>query len=270
MNPPVRAVLFDYGHTLVDFHRTEEALYAAYEQVRARIEAVAYMEVPEILDLIERVARGVDRLVAESYRGQRMEELDPAELFATALGGIGFDLPRDVIDHIVELDHSSFSNSITVEPDVLTILKDLRDAGYRMGLVSNVSLRPDLMRGDLDRLGIGPLLEGSVFSSEAGVRKPDPTIFAQALRRIRAEPAETVFVGDRLYDDVGGAQAAGMRAVLTTQFRHETDPEAKPDAVMAHLRELPAVLSRWGGPPGPRPRAGSRGGQAEEASRTVP
>jgi len=40
---PVRAVLFDYGHTLVDFRRTEEALHDAYEQIRARIEATAYM-----------------------------------------------------------------------------------------------------------------------------------------------------------------------------------------------------------------------------------
>src|SRR5437762_10353892 len=178
---PVLAILFDYGHTIVDFRRTEEALQGAYEQIRARIEAVAYMEVPEILDLIERVARGVDGLVTQSYRERRMEELDPADLFAQALSGIGFDLPPDVIDHIVALDHSSFSNSITVEPAVLEILRGLRERGYRLGLVSNVSLRPDLMRQDLSRLGIGGLLHGSVFSSEIGVRKPDPRIFNEAL-----------------------------------------------------------------------------------------
>src|SRR5437588_9064277 len=182
--------------------------------------AVAYMEVPEILDLIERVARGVDTLVAESYRERRMEEVDPADLFGQALSGIGFDLPRDVIDHIVELDHSSFSNSITVEPEVLDILRDLQGGGYRLGLVSNVSLRPDLMRADLDRLGIGPFLDGSVFSSEIGVRKPEPRIFSEALRRVGAEPEQTVFVGDRLYDDIGGAHASGMRAIQATQFPH--------------------------------------------------
>ena len=56
---PVRSILFDYGHTLVDFRRTEEALHVAYQQIRDRIEAVAYMEVPELLDLIERVAGGI-------------------------------------------------------------------------------------------------------------------------------------------------------------------------------------------------------------------
>jgi len=137
---PVRAVLFDLGHTLVDFTRTQEALHSAYEQIRARIEAVAYMEVPELLDLVERVAGGVDRLVEESYRERRMEELDQASLFREALSAIGFDLPDDTIRHIVHLDHSAWSNSLSVGADVLEVLKKLRANGYAMGLVSIVSL----------------------------------------------------------------------------------------------------------------------------------
>src|SRR6188508_762817 len=109
---PVRAVLFDYGHTLVDFRRTEEALHAAYQQIRDRIEAVAYMEVPELLDLVERVTGGVDRMIEESYASGRLEELDQAVLIRESFAAIGFDLPGDVIDHVVALDHSAYSNSI--------------------------------------------------------------------------------------------------------------------------------------------------------------
>jgi HAD superfamily hydrolase (TIGR01509 family) len=246
---PVRAILFDYGHTLVDFRRTEEALQEAYAQIRARIEAVAYMEVPELLDLIERVARGVDRLVAQSYEERRMEELDMLQLFRETLSGVGFDLPDDVIDHIVQLDHSAYSHSITVEPEMLDVLRGLRESGYRMGLISNVTLLPALMRADLEALGILPLLDASVFSSEVGVRKPEPRIFHAGLERLGGRPGETVFVGDRLIDDASGAQAVGMRAVLTRQFRHEDDPEVAPDAVIDHLRQLPGVLQTWGGPP---------------------
>jgi HAD superfamily hydrolase (TIGR01662 family) len=241
---PVRAILFDFGHTLVDFKRTQDALHAAYQQIRARIEAVAYMEVPELLDLVERVAGGVDSMVAESYEQRRMEEVAQAELLRQAFSGIGFDLPEDVMDHIVALDHSAYSNSITVEPEVLATLERLRQAGYPMGLVSNITLRPDLMRADLERMGVGRYLDATVFSSEVGVRKPDPRIFQEALERLGVEPAETVFVGDRLYDDVSGAQAAGMRAVHTRQFRQEDDPDYAPDAVIGHLSELPEVLER--------------------------
>ena len=155
---PVRAILFDYGHTLVDFRRTEEALHVAYQQIRDRIEAVAYMEVPELLDLIERVAGGIERLVAQSYAEGRMEELDIVATFRETLAGVGFDLPPDVIDHVVALDHSAYSNSISVEPETVAVLGQLGAAGYPMGLVSNVALLPQLMRGDLERLGIAPHL----------------------------------------------------------------------------------------------------------------
>lgn len=248
---PIRVILSDFGHTLVDFRRTQEALHAAYEQIRARIEAVAYMEVPELLDLVERVAGGVDGLVSQSYEQGRMEEVDQAELFREALSGIGFDLPDDVIEHIVALDHSAYSNSITVEAEVLATLDRLRLAGYRMGLVSNISLRPHLMKADLERMGLATYLDAAVFSSEVGVRKPDPRIFHTALERLDASPGETVFVGDRLYDDVSGAQAVGMRGVLTRQFRQEDDPDFAPDAVIGHLAELPAVLERWSTLPAP-------------------
>jgi HAD superfamily hydrolase (TIGR01509 family) len=247
---PVRAILFDFGHTLVDFRRTQEALHEAYEQIRARIEAVAFMEVHELLDLVERVAGGVDRLVAESYEQRRMEELDQVVLFKEALGAIGFDLPPDVIDHIVALDHSAYSNSLAVEPEVLATLDRLRADGKRLGLVSNLTLLPPLVREDLDRMSLGSRLDATVFSSEVGVRKPDPRIFREALERLGSEPAETVFVGDRLYDDISGAQAVGMRAVLTRQFRQEDDPDFEPDAVIEHVTELPEALERVSKLPG--------------------
>jgi len=246
---PVRAVLFDYAHTLVDFHRTEDALHDAYEQIRDRIEAVAYMEVPELLDLIERVGRGVDRMIEDSYRARRLQEVDQATMLRESLASIGFDLPPDVLAHIVTLDHSAYSNSLSTDPDVMATLRTLRDAGYRMGLVSNMTLMAELMRKDLDRVGLLAFLDVTVFSSETGVRKPDPRIFREALTRLEADPAETVFVGDRLLDDVTGAQGVGMRAVHTRQFRVEDDPSVDPDAVIDRLSELPAVLGSWGGLP---------------------
>jgi HAD superfamily hydrolase (TIGR01662 family) len=205
------------------------------------------MEVPELLNLVERVAGGVDQLVTESYQQGRLEEIDQALLLRESFAAIGFDLPDDVIEHVVVLDHSAYSMSITVEPDVIETLGHLQADGYRMGLVSNITLRPNLLREDLKRWGLQRFLDAAVFSSEVGWRKPDPQIFREALVRLGATPAETVFVGDRLYDDVSGAQAVGMRGIQTRQFRQEADPDYHPDAVIDHFSELPQVLEKWGG-----------------------
>jgi HAD superfamily hydrolase (TIGR01509 family) len=240
-------VLFDYGHTLVDFGRTQEALLQAYGEVRERIEAALYMDAPEVGHLIDRVAHEVDRLVRESYTERRLQELDLVEVFdQVLLAALGLTVPPDVVRHIVALDHSAFSRTIVATPEVLEVLRRIRNRGLRTGLVSNVALLPDLMEKDLDAIGIGPLLDAATFSSGVGYRKPDRRIFESTLTRLGVPPEGAVFVGDRLYDDIQGAQALGMRAVQTRQFRAEEDPEVIPDAVIDHLDQLPDLLETLG------------------------
>jgi len=243
MGEPIRAVLFDYGHTLVDFRRTEEALLQAYEQIRDRVEAALYIQAPEVGHLIDRVAGEIDRRVGASYEARRLEELDLVALFDEVLSAtLGLTVPADVVQHVVALDHSAYSKTITVSPETLGVLDALRDRGLTLGLVSNVALLPHLMRADLEGLGILERLDATTFSSEVRTRKPDPTIFADALGKLGVEPGAAVFVGDRLLDDVQGAQRSGMRALLTTEFRREEDPSVRPDALIERLTELPGAL----------------------------
>jgi putative hydrolase of the HAD superfamily len=247
---PIRAVIFDYGHTIVDFRRTEEALLEAYGQIRDRIEAALEIEAPEVSHLIDRVAGEVDRMVARSYEERRMEELDVLQLFDDVLlSTLGVSVPPDVVQHIVALDHSAFSRTITVSEENLEVLIELKRWGLSLGLISNVTLLPQLMRDDLQALGIGPLLDAALFSSEIGYRKPDRRIFQEMAGRLRAAPARSVFVGDRLLDDVRGAQDAEMRAVQTREFRQEELPGVRPDAAIERLPELIDVLKDWGAGP---------------------
>lgn len=254
MAEPVRAVLFDYGHTLVDFRRTEEALLAAYEEIRDRVEAALYIEAPEVGHLIDRVANEIDRRVGASYEARRLEELDLVATFDEVLSAtLGLTVPPDVVRHVVALDHSAYSKTITVSPENLGTLRALRDDGLQLGLVSNVALLPDLMRADLDALGLLELLDATAFSSEVGTRKPDPRIFREALDRLGVRPQEAVFVGDRLLDDVGGAKGVGMRAVQTVEFRRESNDAVRPDAVIERLTEMPDVVARLSVSAGGRP-----------------
>ena len=243
----IRAVVLDYGHTIVDFGRTEEALLGAYRQIRERIEAALEIEAPEVGHLIDRVAGEVDRLVRVSYEERRMEELDTLEVFEEVLNNaLGVSVPADVVGHIVALDHSAFSNTITVSEENRAALAALKERGYRTGLISNVTLLPDLMRADLEALGLATHLDQALFSSEVGVRKPDPRIFRVMLERLGVDAGEAVFVGDRLLDDIGGAKGVGMRSVLTHEFRVEEPEEIHPDAVIERLPELPGVVERLG------------------------
>ena len=119
--------------------------------------------------------------------------------------------------------------------DVLPCFARLRAAGVRLGLVSNTSR-------DLDEIvaafALADYVEVAVASCEVGLSKPSPAIFGVALERTGVQAAETVMVGDSVEDDVKGALACGMGAVLLDRAgRYDL-----PFVTVRTLADLPAVL----------------------------
>jgi putative hydrolase of the HAD superfamily len=125
-------------------------------------------------------------------------------------------------------------------------LRRLRAAGFRLGLVSNISLLGDLVREDLENLGLLDLFESVVLSSEVGLRKPHPHVYEYALTELGVPAPQAIFVGDRLREDIGGPQQLGMRAILTHQFRQEQPGTGtpRPDAVIQRLPDLVGAVRR--------------------------
>jgi HAD superfamily hydrolase (TIGR01509 family) len=237
---PVRAVLFDLGHTLADFPFAEKNLLACYEEVRRILAAEAYRELPAASALVSEVSRRVARRIIDSYESQELQELDIVVLFDEALRAVGLVLPRDLVRQIAEMEHRALLADISVPQAHLGLLRRLRERGLKLGLVSNAALLPALMHQDIERFGVKQYMDHAVFSSEAGVRKPHPAIFQHVLNALDVPAEEAVFVGDRVHDDVGGAKKLGMRAVLTRQYRRE-DPDGapiKPDLVVDQLEEV--------------------------------
>ncbi|MFA5785380.1 MAG: HAD family hydrolase [Actinomycetota bacterium] len=235
----IRAILFDYGHTLVDFVRTEEALHEAYGRIRELLCSTAEATAPDVDALIEHVALAVDAAVERSYEERDLEELDVIATIDSSFRRLGLDLPRETIIQAVALDHSAVSGSLQPDPLVSSTLEELRERGFRLGIVSNAHFLAEYMRADLARLGLSHFFSAEAFSSEVGVRKPHPRIFQHVLGRLGVSADEAIFVGDRVKDDIVGARRVGMRlAVLTRQFRQEEDGQGLADAVIQSLPEL--------------------------------
>jgi len=137
--------------------------------------------------------------------------------------------------------------NFTLYDDVRPCLACLRTAGLAVCLVSNTSR--DLAEV-VGTFGLGELVDGTVTSSEVGLCKPAPEIFAAALARVSAAACETVMVGDSYGDDVEGALAAGLAdAVLLDRdgrraraLRAGAQSQRPAPAVIGSLAELPALL----------------------------
>ncbi|HWE63525.1 MAG TPA: HAD family hydrolase [Chloroflexota bacterium] len=239
----IEALILDYGHTIVDFALDEQALLATYEEARALLTAYAVAEVPSARTLVDQVSYRIGARIEDSYRHQDLEELDILKEFEQALGALDLHVPPDLVRRIAAMEHRALAAETFLPPENAEALRALRADGFRLGLVSNITLLGDLVREDLDHLGILDLFDATVLSSEERLRKPHPAIYATVLGRLGIVGSAAIFAGDRLREDIGGPQQAGMRAVLTRQFRQEVpDPATpQPDAIIERLAELPAV-----------------------------
>lgn len=98
-----------------------------------------------------------------------------------------------------------------VFPDVWPALEGLRAAGVRLGVVSNWDRRLGPL---LEALDLARFFDLVLVSGEVGIHKPAPGIFTQAVRHWGFQPHEVLHVGDSRREDLEGAQAAGVSALL--------------------------------------------------------
>lgn len=96
-------------------------------------------------------------------------------------------------------------------PDAQPAVERLVEAGYRVGVITNVTDDPAEM---LEEAGLKECFVAITASCVTGCEKPDPRIFRAALDALDADPKEAVHVGDQMLADVEGARSVGMNAVL--------------------------------------------------------
>jgi putative hydrolase of the HAD superfamily len=196
-----RAVFLDALGTLVEL---EPPWVALREWIPAEVS-------DERLVAAVRVEMGYYR--EHAHEGRDADSL--ADLRERSARVLSRELEVDVsADQLVE------SVRMTAYPDAVPALTALRGRGLRLAAVSNWDCSLGTV---LERAGLAELLDGAVSSAEAGAPKPDPAIFVSALELVRCEPAEALHVGDTREEDVVGARAAGIRALLLDRDGGEGD-----------------------------------------------
>ncbi len=102
-------------------------------------------------------------------------------------------------------------------PEIVTCLAQLRERGLAVAVASNFDSRlPGILKG----LGIADLAGPVIYSTSAGVAKPEPGIFHQALAALGVDPARALHVGDGLEPDYHGARASRTFGPVVGTPRH--------------------------------------------------
>ena len=236
-------ILFDYGHTLLyepgyDTLRGEQALFQYV------IKNPHNYSAKEINDFSLKLFFGEMRAVRQA--GFELHERQFQQLLYESLGiALSVSLP--------EAERIFWYNTSpgAVMPGAGEMLDYINAAGIRSGVISNLGFSGAALENRLNRLLPNNRFEFVIASSEYGVRKPSPALFALALEKAGLRGGEVWFCGDNVRADVEGSAKAGMFPVWY-EDRTVENPFAAENAGMepgcAHLHihaweELPRVLS---------------------------
>jgi putative hydrolase of the HAD superfamily len=232
----IRAVFFDWGNTLVAWEFDPELFVEGHVRGLAAYGAGAPPQ-PLFTD-------AYSRQLLPLLVGQREDEVDYTAEIAALLSSVGADADNDAVSRFVVAENRVWRPTHRIESAVLELIDELRADGLKVGVISNAFDPPALMRELFAEIGLLGRLDAIALSAEVGKRKPHPVIFESALAQAGVEPGEALMVGDRLREDVAGAQALGIATVQARWFADDDSAVAAPDAVA----NMPAEVLRSLGP----------------------
>lgn len=233
--PAVRAVLFDFGGTLYDYATLEPGDRECVVALARWSGIVAGDEE------IRRAYRAAIRLAFLRYLPRPFYL--HRDLFRDAAVGMleSFGVPSDAekLERYRHIQWERHARDLVLRPGVVETLRALRKRGLHVGLVSNID--DDQLDHLIGAAGVRGEFDSLLSSEAARSCKPDPAIFAEALRRAGCAAGEALFVGDTVLQDIAGANSAGLHSVL---LWHRLDRPPEFDSMRpAHvIHSIPALL----------------------------
>lgn len=203
----VKAVFFDFGDTLATLVPSKEELFIrAARSIGLQLELEAVKRAYQTVDFHNKYSsvHVVDRVDFYHHYNEQLAE---------ALG---------ISSHFTSLGTAlaaEFRNNKkwVLFDEVPEVLRRLREMGLPLALIANWDLNLSSLT---EVLGIREAFSTIVSSQDAGVEKPDPTIFRRAVDELllSEETHRILYVGNEYRADVLGARAAGLIPVLIDRY----------------------------------------------------
>jgi putative hydrolase of the HAD superfamily len=244
----IKAIVFDLGGTLIDYAGGFElwpdmegpGLVAAYDVLWQK---------PLRLPAVETFRRiGYNRLPErwqQAVRGERnltTEDLLQEIITFLRIKGIKPEWLAEAVEA-----YEALTNSRTVlMPHAETTLAELKQQGYKLGVISNTMFRGRVHIADLQKFSLNDYFDVLHFSADVNLWKPRAETFHHVLEQLGVTPEEAVFVGDDPASDVLGGRNAGMFTVhYQSNSRFPNVDGVEPHARILTLPELLPLVGQW-------------------------
>jgi putative hydrolase of the HAD superfamily len=237
----MKAVVFDLGHTLIDYYNDWES-----PEQRA-IERSYHLAMANGCQAErEKFQADLKRMLMEGRVRKEKEliEIPLDQVLDTLFQRFGCDVTDEMLTEGMDIFYGVLVEDRKLVPGTIEMLEMVKDKGYSIGLVSDVAwgLPSDYPQKDMAHFQLTDHFDDMVFSTDVGLRKPHPKMFRIALSNLGADAARSVFVGNSLQCDIKGALGVGMTAVLKRSAYYQHDDSIVPDAKVDRWSDLTAIL----------------------------
>lgn len=218
------AIIFDLDNTLINRR-------LAYDKFAAML-VDQFVDPACSLSKLEMVAwlQQADR---NGYRNKR-------ELYAEVLGTLPMKDAHTTGQDLLQFWFAEFFKCTVLMEGALELLQQLKSGGWKLGLITNGSVRTQNMK--IDRANLRPFFDAIIVSDAVGLKKPDERIFALALSELGAEASNSWYIGDHPVNDIQGARAAGLRSIWLEGFMAWDAESAEPNDKISHLGEVARIV----------------------------
>lgn len=210
MNAYPRAVLFDLDDTLVDHQ------YSYRTSLTLLHERYAALQGQPLAALETTYAHYLEIFHARMLAGEFTLPESRIQRFKHIFAEYGASPSDDELVEIAALYSRAYLASERAIEGVVPLIEHLREQSIRIGVVTNNNTAEQV--GKLQRCNLTGLIDVMVTSEDAGVAKPDSTIFRLILDRLGCQPSEALMIGDSWASDVIGATQAGVAVLWLNRY----------------------------------------------------
>jgi len=234
----LKAILFDMGSTLIEFENsTWDILGRACAEKGYEFLKQKNLNLPEFEEFSKLLE--IEYLKARREVEENLNEFEFEKVAWNFFNALKLSTADGLYESFMVVYYRPVTDQLTLIDGAEDVLRYFKERNLKIGLVSNTIFPERFHLRELKRFGLYPYLDSHLFSSEVGVRKPHPQIFLKALNELNIDSSQSVFVGDRMVEDVGGAQKVGMKGILRYHVGRDYSAPITPDAQIVELKELP-------------------------------
>jgi putative hydrolase of the HAD superfamily len=121
------------------------------------------------------------------------------------------DVKEQQLKKIIQIRFDWTRKDLKPKSDAIDTLSELKKIGYKIGLISNCSTEVPIL---WESTHFSKFFDVAIFSSTAGLKKPDPKIYKLACEKLDVKPQKCLYIGDGDSHELTGASHVGMDPIL--------------------------------------------------------